>query len=164
MGVTRSRPCVLRIALALVLVCLIAVPVVAKDSEKKLLEKLARESNPVKKAKLEIRLARLKLLQSVDARENDDFEGCLSLLGDYRDRIDSAWDILKSTGRDAHKKPGGFKQLEIEIREDSRYLEDLRRSFSVMDREPVDKIIQDVEGIRAEVIKALFPTMARPNP
>jgi len=135
-----------------------------KDDEASLLRKIDRETNPVKKAKHEIKLARIKLLQAMDAREKEDLEGSLKLLQAYQQRISSAWEILKSTGRDAHKKPGGFKELDIELREGGRYLEDLRRSFSVMDREPVEKVIQEVERIRVEVIKALFPTMAQPTP
>jgi len=164
MKVTRRGLGALLLAGMLGLACAEVCPAYPKDKEAELLRKLAREQKPEKKAKYEIRLARLKLQQAMDAREQGDFEGTVKLLKAYSERISSAWHILRTSGRDARKKPSGFKELDIEIREDGRYLEDLRHTFSVMDREPVERVIQEVERIRAEVIKALFPTMARPAP
>lgn len=134
------------------------------DHEAELTSKIARERDLVKKAKYEIRIARLKLLQAQDAREKGEIETTLKLLEAYLERIASAWNNLQKSGRVAHKKPQGFKELDIELRVDGRYLEDLKRSFSVMHREPVEKVIREVERIRAEVLKALFPTVASPAP
>ncbi len=134
------------------------------DSEPELLARISRESNPVKKAKFEIRLARVKLLQAMDASEKGDYEYSLKLLDAYLERVTSAWSILQKSGRSPHKKPQGFKELDIELREDGRFLEDLTRSISVLDREPVEKIRHEVERIRAEVLKALFPVAESAGP
>ncbi|MBI4166553.1 MAG: hypothetical protein HY508_12540 [Acidobacteria bacterium] len=133
------------------------------DSEADLTARIARESDLVKKAKYEVRLARVKLIQALDARENGELETSLKLLGAYLETVKSAWDHLRQSGRVAHKKSQGFKELDIELREDGRYLEDLKRSVSFMDRGPVEKVIQEVESLRAEVLKVLFPTMAPPS-
>jgi hypothetical protein len=130
------------------------------DAEADLTKRIAHESNLVKKAKYETRLARLKLIQAKDARDKGEFETSLKLLEVYLATVTSAWNHLQESGRVAHKNPQGFKELDIELREDGRYLEDLRRSISVLDREPVEKVIREAEKIRAEVIRALFPTMA----
>jgi hypothetical protein len=108
---------------------------------------------------LEIKLARLKLFRAKDTRGKGGVEESLKLLQAYRAHIENAWNLLQKSGRVAHKKPQGFKELDIELREDGRYLEDLKRSFSLADREPIEKIIADVERIRGEVLKALFPAM-----
>lgn len=163
MNTTRDGLGTLLLAGLLGLTCADVCSAQPKDKEAELLGKIARESSPVKKAKYEIRVARIKLLQAMDSREKEDFEGSVKLLKDYLGHLSNAWGALQNSGRDAHKNPGGFKELDIEIREDGRYLEDLRRSVSVMDREPVEKIIGEVEQIRGEVIKKLFPTMARPE-
>jgi hypothetical protein len=147
--------------------CLAVGPVFSaarNDTEADLNNRIARESDLVKKAKYEVRLARVKLIQAQDAREKGEFETSLKLLEVYLESVKSAWNHLQKSGRTAHKKPQGFKELDIELREDGRYLEDLKRSFPVMDRGPVEKVIAEVEGLRAEVLKALFPTMARPSP
>jgi hypothetical protein len=136
-----------------------ALPLPFEDPEAKLTQKLAREQDPVKQAKLEIKLARLKLFRAKDTRGKGGVEESLKLLQAYRAHIENAWNLLQKSGRVAHKKPQGFKELDIELREDGRYLEDLKRSFSLADREPIEKIIADVERIRGEVLKALFPAM-----
>ena len=132
-------------------------PAARKDTEEDLLRRIARATKPVKKARYEVRLARVKLKQALDARENGDIEGSLKLLEAYRDRVSTAWSILKNSGRPAHKKPQGFKELDIALREDERYLKDYVHSISVLDREPVEKIVDEVGKIREEVLKVLFP-------
>ena len=141
-----------------------ALPLPFDDTEAKLTQNLARERDPVKKAKLEIKLARLTLLRAKDTRGKGEAEESLKLLQAYRAHIENAWNLLQKSGRAAHKKPQGFKELDIELREDGRYLEDLKRSFTLADREPIEKIIADVERIRAEVLKALFPAVVGATP
>jgi hypothetical protein len=128
-----------------------------RDNERDLLTRIARERNPVKKAKYEVRLARVKLFQAMEALDRKDVEGSQKLLRDYLERLKSAWATLQSSGRSAHRKPQGFKELDIELREDARYLEDLKHRFSYLDRGPVEKTAQEVEHLRSVVLKALFP-------
>jgi len=134
-----------------------ALPLPNDDSEATLTRNLAREQDLVKRVKIGIRLARLKLHRAKDTRDTGDTENSLKLLQDYHAHIENAWGLLQKSGRLAHKKPQGFMELDIELREDGRYLEDLKRNFALADREPIEKILADVERIRAEVLKALFP-------
>jgi hypothetical protein len=133
------------------------------DAEGDLLARIQLEQNPVKKAKYEIRLGRVKLLQAIDAYGKGSLEQCQQLLGDYLGRIKDSWQLLQSSGRRAVRHPQGFKELDIELREDGRMLEDLKHRMPYMDREPVEKAAQEVERIRAEVLRALFP-VERPAP
>lgn len=128
-----------------------------RDSEADLLARLQREQNPVKKAKIEIRLARLKLLRGLDACQKDDHEQCQQGLSTYFDLISSSWQRLKSSGRQAVRQPQGFKELDIALREDLRRLEDLKRGVPFADRGEVEKTSEEIEKIRNEVLKALFP-------
>src|SRR3970040_2758017 len=99
----------------------------AKDDEKKLLAKIEREQNPVKKAKLEIRLGRLKLLEAFAAFERGDVELSHQTLEVYLKWMDDAWTALEGSGRQASRKPQGFKELDIALREDQRLLEDFEQ-------------------------------------
>lgn len=128
-----------------------------RDNEQDLISRIARERNPVKKARYEIRLARVKLFQAMEALDEDDVKGSQELLQDYLDEMNRAWDTLLSSGRPAHKKPQGFKQLDIALREDMRYLEDMKHRYSYLDRGPAEKIEKEVEQLRGRVLKALFP-------
>ena len=128
-----------------------------RDTEGDLRSRLQRESNPIKKAKYEIRLGRVKLLEAIDAFDKHDANKAQDLLGAYLTHIRSSWQLLQSSGRNAFRNPEGFKELDIALREDGRLLEDLSHRLSYYERGDVDKTAKEIEQIRAEVIKELFP-------
>ena len=127
------------------------------DTEEDLQSRLQRESNPVKKAKYEIRLGRLKLTEAIDAFDRHDANKAQDLLGAYLMHIRSSWQLLQSSGRNAFRHPGGFKELDIALREDGRFIEDLTLRLSYYDRGNVVRTSKELEQIRAAVIKELFP-------
>ena len=106
---------------------------------------------------MEIRLGRLKLFQAIAAFDQGKLEETNRLLGVYTETLNSAWERLRSSGRVAHKKPSGFKELDIELREDARYLEDLSHRIPYADRSKVKVTAERVDALRNEVLKALFP-------
>lgn len=127
------------------------------DTEEDLLPRIQRETDPAKKAKYQIRLARLKLESAITSCEKDDHEKCREFLGAFLDLMKNSWRGLQTSGRKAVKQPQGFKELDIALREDGRLLEDLKRRIPYEDRGEIDKVIQDADRIRMEVLKALFP-------
>jgi hypothetical protein len=131
----------------------------ARDSEAELQARIEQERNPVKKAKLEIKLARIKLGEAQAAYNKGDMNAGAEVLNAYVGHMESSWQALHDSGRVASRKPQGFKELEIALREDTRLLEDLKRSIPFFNRSPVEKVIQKVEKIRAQVLQALFPVM-----
>jgi hypothetical protein len=128
-------------------------------TEHELLARIGRESDPVKKAKYEIQLGRLKLQQAVQAYAKDDIERGQALLAAYLDRMTGAWEILHKSGRPAVKKPQGFRELDIALREDTRLLEDLKRRTPYLDRAPLERIANAVEKLHDQVLEALFPSL-----
>lgn len=139
----------------------IAAPAFASDSEAKLLERLEREHNPVKRAKLEVDLGKLKLEQALRDYDPEDFSACLHGLNAYLERMRSAWNELEGSGRPAARKPQGFLQLEIALRESRRDLEDFESRISYDQREQVEKVRLETERLHDRVLDALFPG-ARP--
>jgi hypothetical protein len=132
------------------------------QSEARLLARIQEERNPVKKSKEEARLARLKLRQAIHTYGQGDVEQGAQLVSAYLGRIKDAWQTISNSGRNAARDSRGFKELDIELREDVRLLEDLKRRVSYSDRDPIEKAEKEVEQARAEVLKALFPA-ARPQ-
>ncbi len=128
-----------------------------EDTEEELLPRIQRERNPVRKAKYEIRLGRIKLLQAIDGYDKGTLEQGQQLLAAYTERVKSSWKTLRSSGRQAVRQPQGYKELDIALREDARLLEDLKHRVSYNERGPVEKAAQEVEAIRSEVLRALFP-------
>jgi len=129
------------------------------DSEQDLLDRIQREQNPVRKAKLEIRLGKLKMQQVLDAYGQGQVDQGKLLLQGYLKRITSCWQTLKGSGRNAVKQPQGFREFDIALREDSRTLEDVSRRVSYFDREPVEQTMQELNHLHDEVLHALFPSL-----
>jgi len=127
------------------------------ENEADMVAHFEREHNPVKKSIDATRLAQLKLQQATDAYTKGDLDQGKKLLGDYLKWIKSSWDLLKSSGRPAERKPQGFKELDIALREDARQFGDLEHRVPFTDRDPVTKASQEAEKIRGEVLAVLFP-------
>jgi hypothetical protein len=145
------------LALTLGLGVEIAFPRKSPDDEAKLLSVLEREKNPVKKAKLETRLGRLKLQQAFSAYDQGQFDLCWKLFDDYLGHMKSAWTDLGASGREAARHPDGFKQLDIALRESGRDLEDFQTRVTFQEREAVDKIHAQTADLHNHVLDALFP-------
>lgn len=128
------------------------------DTEEKLLPKIQSEQDPIKKTKLEIRLARVKLLQAMEACHKDDHAACSEWLGSYLELVRSSWKDLQSAGKNPVKHPSGFRELDIALREDARTLEDSKRELPLEDRAKFDPVMAEVNKIHDEVFAALFPT------
>ncbi len=127
------------------------------DTEQDLLRRIEREQNPVKRAKLQVRLGTLELQQAVGFyRENRPEEGSQRLEA-FVNWMKRAWQTLEGTGRAAEVKPQGFRDLDIGLRESARVLTDLAHSVSYEDRAPVDRAVQEVDQLRTKVLAALFP-------
>jgi hypothetical protein len=133
------------------------------ETEAHLLARMQKEHDPVKKSKEETHLARIKLEQSIQAYNQGNVEQGAQLVSAYLGRIKDTWQTLKSSGRNAARAPQGFKELDIELREDARLLDDLKRRVSYFDRDPIEKAAKEVEQVRAEVLQALFPAAHAPE-
>jgi hypothetical protein len=138
----------------------VAIPGKSHDDEAKLSSKLEREKNPVKKAKLEVRLGRLKLEGAFSAYSKGQYKDCWRLLDAYQDFMDRAWADLQASGKIAAKKSDGFKQLDIGLRESRRDLEDFETHITYDERQAVEKIRVRTENLHNRVLIALFPAIA----
>jgi hypothetical protein len=128
-----------------------------RETEEELLQQIQSEPNPVKKAKVQIKLAHLKLTQVQDAYSQGNIEAGAKLLGTFNDTMKASWKLLQDSGRKASKQPEGFRELEIALREDVRILQDLERTVTYLDRPPLENVVQELEQMRTEVLHALFP-------
>ncbi|HEV2499071.1 MAG TPA: hypothetical protein VGY31_05775 [Terriglobia bacterium] len=134
-----------------------------QDTTADLQARIQREKNPVKKAKLQIRLGRLEVGQAADAYNHQQIPQGQKLLSESTTVMGNAWDLLKSTGRNPAKKPDGFMQLEICLREETRALNQLRRRIFYLNRNPVDSALKTLNQMHSQVLVGLFPGAA-PSP
>lgn len=135
------------------------------DNPQELAARIEREKNPVKKAKYEIRLGRLILDQAEQAYDGRQIPEGQKLLASYTRQMQDAWKLLAATGRNAAKKPDGFMQLEIALRENNRDLRELRRRVYYLYRRPIDQALKTLGQLHSKVLVDLFPGAAPPaNP
>jgi hypothetical protein len=128
--------------------------------EQEIVAKIAREKNPGKKARLEIRLARMKLLDADSAYRHNNFLRGEAMLQEYWRQIDLSWKTLDSSPRGAARHLKACKELEIGLREDGRRLEDLRDAVPYPDNDPIEKVAKESSRLHSRVMEVLFPASA----
>ena len=126
-------------------------------------DKLARSTDPIDRTKTNINISEILLSLASDAIKAGEPELLDKRLTEYVDAIRDAHQTMMKTGRDAQKKPKGFKELEMALRRQIRTLEDLSRSVSFDQRDPVEKAKQEVSGIRDDMLRALFGERNAPS-
>lgn len=136
----------------------------------KRLERLDRERarlkavvDPVDRTKSDIAISEILLSLASDAVRSGEPEVLEKRLAEYVDTIQDAHQAMMKTGRDAHRKPKGFKDLEIALRHQIRMLEDIGKSLTFDQRTPVDRAKQEASEIRDDLLKALFGEQNAPS-
>ena len=117
----------------------------------------AQSNDPVQNAKTVVKQGELQLAQVRREVNAENYGEALRFLTEYRDAVKAAHAALKASGRDAEKKPGGFKNLEIHIRQSMQRLEQTILSLPVDEREPFTVIRKELDSIDKELIEVLFP-------
>lgn len=125
--------------------------------EEKLVAKIEREKNPGKKARLQIRLAKLKLKQAIAAYDHRNFDDGKVLLQEYLKEVRNSWSTLQSADNAVRKHVRAFMDLEISLRENDRLLEDMRRHIPYPESEGIKVIEKESSMIHNQVLEALFP-------
>jgi hypothetical protein len=125
--------------------------------------RLKAEVDPIERTKSDIAISEILLSLASDAVRSGEPEVLEKRLTEYVDTIQDAHQVLMKTGRDAHRKPKGFKELEIALRHQIRMLEDIGKSLAFDQRTPVDKAKQDASDIRDDLLKALFGEQNAPS-
>ncbi|HET7212344.1 MAG TPA: hypothetical protein VFL79_02050 [Terriglobia bacterium] len=138
-------------------VSLHAFPRPNKDKEEVLIGKIERENNPGKKARLQLRLAKLKLKEAGQAYDTHDFEKGKAFLRQYLGYVRDSWATLQGADSDVRKHLRAFKDLEISLREDDRFLEDLRHHVPYPESENVRKVAEESRAVHNQVLEAIFP-------
>jgi hypothetical protein len=139
----------------------VAVPLVAQDRMAVLLAQYQNEADPVRRARV---LSKLGDDQVEEARKQlksgEDVES-LQTIEKYRDEVRETVAKLEAVVPDAEKKPAGFKELQISMRETIRHIDDLILTLPV-DKRPFFREVRDeLVKTQNELIDALFPR--RPN-
>lgn len=91
-----------------------------------------------------------------DIRE-EKYDEAVKVLTEYRDAIKSAHTALKASGRDAERKPAGFKELQLHLRRNLLRLGQTILSLPYEQRAPFEAIRKELDEVDKELINELFP-------
>jgi hypothetical protein len=118
-------------------------------------EKLNRETSPVGKAKVLVKISDLHLQSAAHAVKTD-FREADNFLVQYTESVNQALGVLKSSGRNAQKNPAGFKQFEISLRKQLRLLDDLKSQYPYDRVGTIDRAIQVAKSAQEEMFEEIF--------
>jgi len=133
------------------------------DNLGKLRQKLEQESDPIDRAKLTAKLGDELLKQMGDRYKAGAYTDGEELLDEYLKAVRAAHRGLQQSGRDARRKPAGFKQLEIHLRKSARDLERIAQHAPADSRQTLREAENEVDAIRSELLQALMQGNAKPK-
>jgi hypothetical protein len=154
------------VALSMLALC---APLAAQDPLTAALAQYQREADPVRKARDLVKLGGDQIELAKKQLKSGDDVGSLHTLEQYRDEVRETVEALKATGVDAEKKPAGFKELQISLRETVRHIDDLIFTLPVDKRPFFREVRTDLVTAQNDLIDALFPRKPdqkskKPNP
>ncbi len=134
------------------------------DDPARLRQQLQQTTDAVERAKLTAKLGNELLKQMAVEYKAKEYETGDQVLQEYLTSIRSAYRGLQASGRNARRKPAGFKELEIHLRKSGRVIEDLSKQVPYDQREPLRQAVDEVATIRSGLLEALMQGKGNPPP
>ena len=122
----------------------------------KLEEKLRITTDPIKKVKTLIKISDFHLHAAANMVKKEDLTEADRYLSHYRETIRRTQEILNSSGRNAQKKPAGFKDFEIALKRQLRILEDLRVLYPYEQAQKVNETIEQAKAAQEQMLVQIF--------
>jgi hypothetical protein len=141
----------------------------AQDRLEVALSQYQHETDPLRKARLLAKFGDEQVESARKQLKSGDDVASLHSLELYRDEVHDTVVGLKSTGIDAERRPSGFKELQISLRETIRHIDDSIFTLPV-DKRPFFRVVRDdLTKDQNDLIDALFPrkpdqNMRKSNP
>jgi GTPase involved in cell partitioning and DNA repair len=126
----------------------------------RLQKKYEEARDPVHRAKA---LAHLGEAQVKDAGARvaaRDYAGAVAELRRYREEVASARKDLVASGVNPERKPGGFRELQLSVRENLRRIEDIAFAASASQQMLLVEIHEQLGQENQKLLTELFPTAA----
>jgi hypothetical protein len=145
------------IRIAVVAALALCAPLAAQDRLADDLAKFQHETDSVRKTRLLAKLGDEQVdLAKRQLKEDHEVES-LHTLEQYRDEVHEMVAALHSLGVDAEKKPAGFKELQISLRETIRRIDDLILTLNADKRPFFREVRNDLFADQNDLIDQLFP-------
>jgi hypothetical protein len=131
-----------KIRVAVLTALALGVSLAAQDRLAEDLGKYQHESDPVRKSRALVKLGNNQVEQAKKQLKAGEEETSLHTLEQYRDEVKECIAALKGMGIDPERKPAGFKELQISLRESIRRIDDLILTLDV-DKRPFFRVVRD---------------------
>jgi hypothetical protein len=146
-----------KIRIAVIAALALCAPLVAQDRLAEDLAKYQRETDSVRKSRALAKLGDDQVDLAKKQLKAEDEVASLHTLEEYRDEVHDMVLALNGMGVDAEKKPAGFKELQISLRETIRRIDDLILTLNV-DKRPFFRAVRNNLFMdQNELIDKLFP-------
>jgi hypothetical protein len=146
-----------KIRIAVIGVLALCAPLAAQDRLAEDLAKYQHEVDPVRKARALAKLGDEQVDLAKRQLMADDEVASLHTLEQYRDEVHEMVAALNAMGVDAERKPAGFKELQISLRETIRRIDDLILTLNVDKRSFFRVVRNDLFTDQNVLIDELFP-------
>ncbi len=127
-----------------------------KDDPAELKTRIEHEQDPVKRAEFQLRLSSVRLDEAREQYDAGADDKGLATLKQMQGLVEQVEEGLFGTGRDPRKKPKGFKDSEIKLREMQRRLQDLMMQLPVDERPPIEEIRKRLADIQEEFLYGIM--------
>jgi hypothetical protein len=132
-------------------------PVVAQESVAELQAHFDHENNSVKKAKLLVKLGDAQFEESRRAGRAGDNNTVDATMEKFRDNVRAAFEALKKQHPDAERHSNGYRQMEMQVKQGIREVEDSMFAAPAPYKPPLQIVRQDLIAMDEELIQLLFP-------
>ena len=149
----------LRIGGPLVALALLAWPAPAQGqkSVEQLRARWEQEADAVRKAKLMAELGNAEFRVINQEAAGGDTRAALAGLRQYRDEARQTVKRLDARPVDTEKHPGGFKQMQISLRESLREIDEVVGSLTANEQGPFLEVRKEIEEMNRHMVQELFP-------
>jgi len=146
-----------QIRFAVIVALVLCVPLAGQDRLAQSLAKYQSETDPVRKSRALAKLGDEQVDLARKQLKEDDEVASLHTLEQYRDEVRDTVAALQGTGINAERKPEGFKELQISLRETIRRIDDLILTLEVDKRPFFREVRNDLFMYQNQLIDDLFP-------
>lgn len=142
----------------------LAMPAHGADQHSKDLQaQFQQEPDPVRRAKLMVRISREDFSEIRKFLAAQDNAGALKLLGEFQDDATTCESQLNARQKNPEAHPAGFKDLQIAVRESLRRLDDLMPGLTSDEQPPFQAARADLDQMNRRLIRVLFPHQPLPD-
>ena len=134
-----------------------AVALAIADRLKELQEHFDRNTHAGSKIKDLQKLGAAEFDAATEASKTGDFIAVGVIFEKYRDNVRQAFELLRKQEPDADRHPGGYRQLELEVRQGIREVEDTLLVAPEEMRPPLEIVRKDLIDMDDALIRHLFP-------